>query len=77
MPNGTRKLRPGVARMKTALNAKPKVVRTANLFPNVSTRRPTVNTTEGVRPREVPMSTMFPGPRGSMVGGKRSRKHKK
>jgi hypothetical protein len=70
---GTRKLKPGAARMKAVLNAKPRIVSTANLFPNVSTRRPNVNTTEGVRPREVPMSTMFPGPRG----GKRTRRHKK
>ena len=74
MPGNTRrKLKPGAARMKVAINSKPKVVSTGNLFPNNSTRKPTVNTTEGVKPREVPMSNMFPGPRES-IGGKRTRR---
>ena len=76
MPNaktGTRKLKPGAARMKLALNSKPRVVSTGNLFLNISTKRPTVNTIEGVKPREVPMSNMFPGPR-ELIGGKRTRR---
>ena len=62
MANETRRLKPGAARMKAELNSsRPRIVSTGNLFGN-STARPRLDTTEGVRPPVVPVSSMFSGP---------------
>ncbi len=76
MQNGTRKLKPGAATMKTVLNTSrasrptgpkgptgPKTARVQNFFENTSTARPTVIVTQGIRPQVIPVANMFPGPK--------------